>query len=93
MNRQEYIEKHFKCIDCGINTHDIKEYYMVKNEIWFGLKLNRSGMLCIGCLENRLGRRLKPNDFPDLPINTNPFNEHSERLKERLKGIEYVSNN
>ena len=29
-------------------------------------------MLCVGCLEKRIGRRLKPNDFDDHVFNTWP---------------------
>ncbi len=81
----ETFHKLFDCIDCGINTHDIHEYYMVRNSIWFslGLKDNR-GMLCIGCLEKRLGRRLDHSDFPNLPINTSPATRFSDRLLSRL---------
>jgi hypothetical protein len=30
------------------------------------------GCLCIGCLEKRIGRRLKPKDFTDHPFNQLP---------------------
>jgi hypothetical protein len=45
------------CSDCGSNTRD--EYYVVHDAIWFGAG-NVDGMLCIGCLEQRLGRQLVP---------------------------------
>lgn len=43
-------------------------------------------MLCIGCLEARLGRTLTPDDFIEAPINWQvPFiYDHSDRLKDRL---------
>jgi hypothetical protein len=28
------------------------------------------GVLCVGCLEKRIGRRLTPDDFPDHVFNT-----------------------
>lgn len=28
-----------------------------------------TGYLCVGCLENRIGRSLQPNDFTDALIN------------------------
>jgi hypothetical protein len=28
------------------------------------------GCLCVGCLEKRLGRRLRPKDFTRRPLNT-----------------------
>jgi hypothetical protein len=43
------------------------------------------GMLCLGCLESRLGRKLEPDDFSDAPINfgSKAF-ERSDRFKNRL---------
>lgn len=40
------------------------EVYHVRNRIWreAGMK-GWDGCLCIGCLEKRLGRRLRPRDF------------------------------
>lgn len=43
-----------------------------------------SGMLCIGCLETRLGRTLERDDFIDFPINTDWEDYRSERLQDRL---------
>ena len=31
------------------------------------------GMLCVGCVEERLGRRLQPDDFTDAEINQHAF--------------------
>lgn len=39
--------KDFICMDCGINTHDINEYYMVQNKIWDKVNPQIEGMLCI----------------------------------------------
>jgi len=42
------------------------------------------GCLCIGCLEKRIGRRLKPKDFlRDHPFNLMPG---TQRLLERRGG-------
>ena len=76
----------FICMDCKVNTSDINEYYMVDNEIWRKVNPRKEGMLCIGCLENRLGRILIKSDFPNFPINYgNWAGEKSERLNNRLK--------
>jgi hypothetical protein len=66
--------KPFVCVDCSINTMHIDEYYMVTDEIWddTGLTSN-GGMLCIGCLEARLGRKLTARDFSDVPLNYFPW--------------------
>lgn len=74
----------FMCRDCHVNTNDIDEYYMVNNSIW---KLvcpdnNPATLLCIGCLENSLGRKLMSTDFTEAPINY--IGLKSKRLADRL---------
>lgn len=60
----------FRCQDCNVDTIEIKEYYMVSDACW-----RRSGMqcfggiLCIGCLETRLGKKLKAINFKDCALN------------------------
>lgn len=74
----------FLCVDCKFDTrHD--EYYMVHDAVWAaaGQPQNDGGMLCIGCLEKRLGRQLTREDFPNRPINMGIFPQ-SQRLQERL---------
>jgi hypothetical protein len=77
---KEYF-KEFECIDCSVNTHFIREYYMVQFDLWYSVA--NEGMLCIGCLEDRLGRNLTPEDFIDAPINYGIFG-FSDRMKDRL---------
>ncbi len=43
------------------------EWYMVLDELW--VRIGQPDVLCIGCLEKRLGRPLTAADFSDLPIN------------------------
>ncbi len=58
---------------------------MVDEEIWEQAGLSqRGGMLCIGCLEHRLGRKLWGCDFTDLPINDPNLFHKSSRLRARL---------
>lgn len=73
----------FVCLDCHVDTMKINEYYMVKDTLWLEANPADFGMLCINCLETRLGRQLKPEDFPDYPINQGFF-EQSELLKSRI---------
>jgi hypothetical protein len=48
----------------------VDEYYMVHREVWAAAgMLPRGGMLCVGCLEARLGRRLTAADFTSAPVN------------------------
>lgn len=84
----------FDCLDCPDNTHLIREYYMVHDAVWANSGVEpHGGMLCIGCLEMRIGRVLTPADFTLAPINS-PFllwNPRSERLYDRLIGIHEVA--
>jgi len=66
-----------------VNTRRIKEYYMVRDAVWIAARGPLLGMLCIGCLEARLGRRLVPDDFASVPLNTGR-GHRSARLLERL---------
>lgn len=81
------IRKTFLCLDCGQSC--LFERYMVHNDLWrtaIGPGRGTRGMLCIGCLEDRLGRRLTPEDFTDCPLNTDPMDdfERSCRLMNRM---------
>mgnify|MGYP001156642925 CR=1 FL=1 len=79
----------FKCRDCAQCTNCMYEYYMVNDDLWdiatedFG----GDGMLCIGCLENRLGGLLTKDDFTDAPLNTINLITGSTRLKDRLRKV------
>ena len=58
------------CIDCGVDTFEIGEYYMVYDPVWRAAGMEPDGgMLCLGCLSDRLGRRLYLDDFNPLPMN------------------------
>jgi hypothetical protein len=74
------------CDDCGWDTMARKqcwEYYFVHKEIWLEAGLARC--LCIGCLEKRLGRELRPEDFP--PCESNRLSWHdTPRLFARKAG-------
>jgi len=61
-----------------------QEVYTVKPEVWRATGLESwGGCLCIGCLEKRIGRYLKPEDFlPDHPFNA-PDYPASRRLRKR----------
>lgn len=74
----------FNCVDCSVNTHFIDEYYMVDFDLWNSVMGSQNtGMLCIGCLEDRIGRKLTTEDFIDAPINYGCFG-WSERMRDRL---------
>jgi hypothetical protein len=89
------------CSDCGAPTLSAEpgvraEYYMVHNEVWAAAGAKPADMvLCIGCLEKRLGRQLTPEDFSEAKLNDLSIaNEvryawslRSERLTARLSGL------
>ncbi|MDO8571929.1 MAG: hypothetical protein Q7R79_04590 [bacterium] len=74
----------FLCVDCGIDTGKIHEHYFIKTELWLTVMPTIEGMLCIGCLEKRLGRRLSKKDFTDARINDPYYGAKSQRLISRL---------
>lgn len=68
------------CKDCNCDTYgNSKDYYMVHDEIWDKHGAGRD-MLCIDCLEKRIGRKLVYEDFTDCPLN-NLFNDYINELK------------
>jgi hypothetical protein len=80
------------CMTCGVNTSELHEYYMLTDEIWLrAAHGSHEGMLCIGCVEARLGRTLRPNDFD--PYWMDQFDGHrSWRLHSRLTGRGMLKN-
>lgn len=75
----------WKCLDCDVDTGKIGEHYFVHDHIWFSVVNSQKGMLCVGCIEKRLGRKLNKNDFPKVIINNPKFESKSSRLMDRIK--------
>ena len=65
------------CGDCDADVWEIEEkQYSVRDEVW---PIHpEGGVLCIGCLEARIGRRLVPDDFTAIGKSC------SSRLRARL---------
>ena len=61
--------ENFICLDCGVNTALNNEYYMLEKEVWQEAVPDLWGMLCLNCVELRLGRQLWPEDFMEAPLN------------------------
>lgn len=80
------IDTDFICLDCGFDTLRGLEYYMLHFELWLEVNNGKSkGMLCIGCVEDRLQRCLVASDFLEAPINDAfLFPMKSQRLLDRL---------
>jgi hypothetical protein len=79
----------FLCLDCKHNTFR-NEFYMLRDAVWLAANPKGDGMLCIGCVEERLNRRLCPADFIDAPVNRSadplfPM-ANSRRLLSRISG-------
>jgi hypothetical protein len=81
------------CADCGVGTITLGEWYMVKNKIWKQAWAGRrkwyhdlpgQEILCIGCLEKRIGRTLVASDFTDAPVNDDSDPDISDRMRDRL---------
>jgi len=61
-----------------------QEVYTVTDEVWRASGLEGwGGCLCIGCLEKRIGRRLKPKDFVAGHEFNKPTFPASRRLQKR----------
>ena len=74
--------KKWYCIDCKIDTRD--EHYFVNLDLWMKAVGSKHGMVCILCLEKRIGRKLNSKDFTDCYINNPRKNTMSERLVNRI---------
>jgi hypothetical protein len=62
------------------------DFYSVKDRVWAKAGLTETGgCLCVGCLENRLGRRLRPKDFDFERDENLPGAWTSPRLAQRRK--------
>ena len=82
------------CADCGVGTFTLDEWYIVKDPIWSQAWAGRlkpwhalrgQQILCIGCLEARIGRTLMACDFTDAPVNDPDRFVMSERLREPIR--------
>jgi len=81
----------FLCLDCKVDTGKIYEHYYLKDEVWLSVVTTKIGMLCVHCIENRLGRLLHRNDFTICSINTAKHEPKSARLMNRLGRVECLS--
>jgi hypothetical protein len=69
-----------ECVLCG----DVKDYYIVTNDLWEKYGARHHYHICIGCLEARMGRTLTPEDFPECPLNKGSLVPLSARHKNRM---------
>ena len=68
------------------------EVYMVRDAVWKRAGMEpMGGCLCIGCLERRLGRALKPKDFLRGHGFNSPHIPGTPRLLKRRKFRQAIS--
>ena len=80
------LERAFEANPEGVKqtTDNNSEVYFVRNVIWMKAGMKPwGGCLCVGCLEQRLGRRLKPKDFDHDHIFNSPRIPGTGRLLDR----------
>jgi hypothetical protein len=67
IDREPEVDTAFRCVDCEKDTCESGQYYSVVDDVWAasGLAPN-GGMLCLACLEGRIGRPLTKEDFTAL---------------------------
>jgi hypothetical protein len=77
------------CADCRWDTVCLGEWYMIHDEVWEQACRREPKpvweILCIGCLEERLGRALTADDFTDCRINDPTLPNTSSRLRDRMR--------
>lgn len=73
------------CMDCKQDTGRMGEHYMLVDATWQLAHNSNKGMLCVGCIEKRLGRKLRHQDFNDSHVNRiSPGGSKSQRLLQRM---------
>jgi len=72
------VRKNFICVDCGKDTWvGNMDYYMIRLDLWdkYGVGDN---MLCVKCIETRLGHKLTRDDITDCMLNH--INDYTSKL-------------
>lgn len=76
--------RRFSCLDCKIDTGKTHEHYFINTVTWLSVVQTTKGMLCVGCIETRLGRQLVAADFPQVSVNSPSYEPKSLRLLNRM---------
>ena len=74
------------CLDCDEDVIEMGEMFMVRDDVWLEANPDSNGMLCVGCIEKRLGRRLETGDFTDVEINRTGHRSHRLRTRMSAEG-------
>lgn len=72
-------KKYKFCADCRI---EYPELYFINNDIWYKYipKSKQKNVICLSCLEKRIGRSLKKSDF--LPSDLHQSQSWWSKIKE-----------
>lgn len=62
--------------DCFI---DPKDYYMIQSDLWNKTAEKPEGMLCMDCLEEKLGRKLEAKDILPCWVTTY-YNQYTIKI-------------
>jgi hypothetical protein len=76
--------RRFKCLDCGVDTGKIGQFYMLHDKVWLSVVDGREGMLCVPHVEARLGRQLTAEDFTNAYINNIKWGVKASILVSRI---------
>ena len=85
--RSEPERNFYPCDDCLTQTAPDDapdEWYTVLDTVWDEAGALPDAILCIGCLEQRLGRQVSRRDFLPAMLNDPSYGLHSDRLIDRL---------
>lgn len=73
----EFYRVNWTCGNCRKSCRkDPRDYYMVKDHIWIKANGQKKGMLCMDCLEQGLGRKLRYEDIKLCTI-TESYNPYT----------------
>jgi hypothetical protein len=65
---------------------------MVKDSVWFSLESQYfNDVLCLGCLETKLGRVLSVHDIKPVPASIHSFTRYFELFKDPIQIPDFVS--
>jgi len=80
------VDRTFHCVDCGKCTSSSGEYYMVYDDVWAASGLGgNDGMLCLHCLEQRIGRDLSFDDFTAICPSREAWARHLAQRRPRVR--------
>jgi hypothetical protein len=58
----------WNCFDCGKNTRNDKNYYMVTSYLWIKYGVGNR-VLCPSCFSKRMGRKITKKDLTNCKVN------------------------